>query len=349
MKTGEPKSSTSSTQSFVPNAYVRLLFEYLEERGVNTESLLGQSSPEEIDDHMKRYPMEHWETLMDRNAYYLADPMLGFHLGQTVKTSHFGVAGYVLASCQNLGMAMAFLQQYKRLLYDASPTKVFVEGGDIVLQWGKGDSSDSRQQLHDCTLTILVQFIRNITGQKISLTEISFANTAPVDVRPYNDFFGCTILFAQPITAVRIPLSLSNYQLRQSDSVLIRVLKKQFDELLVELPSKNEFETVVRQCIVRLIKEGEPELDNVADALHLTTRTLRRRLVDVGSNFRLLLDDVRQRMAEEFLRDTNLPLSDIAQLLGYAEQSTFHRAFRRWTGDTPLHYQQKTGGKFRPI
>ena len=348
MKKDEPNSSTSSTQSFVPNAYVGLLFEYLEQHGVDAESLLGQSSSTEIDDHMKRCSMEHWKSLVDRTAHYLDDPMLGFHLGQTIKTSHFGVAGYVLASCQNLGMATALMQQYKRLLYDASPTKIFVEGPDIVLQWKKDDPSDSRQQMHECTLALLVQFIRNITGQKISLTEISFVNPAPLDVQPYNDFFGCTVLFAQPFTTVRAPLSLSNYQLCQSDSVLIRLLKKQFDELLAELPPKNEFETVVRQCIIRLIRDGEPELDNVADALHLTTRTLHRRLVDVGSNFRSLLDDVRQRMAEDFLRDTNLQLSDIAQLLGYAEQSTFHRAFRRWTGDTPLHYQQKIGEKFKP-
>lgn len=315
---------------------------------MNAESVLGQSSPAEINDHMKRCPMEHWKSLVDRTANHLADPILGFHLGQTIKTSHFGVAGYVLASCQNLGMATALLQQYKRLLYDASPTKVFVEGADIVLQWEKDDPSDCRQQMHECTLASLVQFVRNITGQKISLTEISFINPAPLDVRPYNDFFGCKVLFAQPVTTVRAPLSLSNYQLCQSDSVLIRLLKKQFDELLAEPPSENEFETVVRQCIVRLIQEGEPELDNVADALHLTTRTLHRRLVDVGSSFRSLLDDVRQRMAEDFLRDTNLQLSDIAQLLGYAEQSTFQRAFRRWTGDTPLHYQQKIEGKFKP-
>ncbi|MFJ2991014.1 AraC family transcriptional regulator ligand-binding domain-containing protein [Collimonas sp. NPDC087041] len=346
MRKDEPNSST---QSFIPNAYVRLLFEYLEQHGLDAESILGQSSPTEIDDHMKRCPMGHWKSLVDRTAHYLDDPMLGFHLGQTIKTSHFGAAGYVLASCQNLGMATALMQQYKRLLYDASPTKVFVEGGDIVLQWGKDDSNDSRQQMHECTLASLVQFIRNITGQKISLTEISFINSAPLDVRPYNNFFDCIVLFEQPITALRAPLSLSNHQLCHTDSVLMHLLKKQLDDLLAKLPPKNEFETIVRQCIIRLIRDGEPELDNVANALHLTTRTLHRRLVEVGSNFRSLLDDVRQQMAEDFLHDTNLQLSDIAQLLGYAEQSTFQRAFRRWTGDTPLHYQQKIGGKFKPI
>jgi AraC-like DNA-binding protein len=97
----------------------------------------------------------------------------------------------------------------------------------------------------------------------------------------------------------------------------------------------------VRRQIVRLARDGEPSLEKVAEALHVSPRTLRRRLQERDRQFRTLRDDTLRRLAEDHLRDPRLQLAEVALLLGYSEQSAFTRAFRRWTGETPAAFRKR--------
>lgn len=325
---------------FVSNAYVRLLFQYLEKHGIDAVTLLGQEPPEDIDHG--RCPMDRWKMLLNRAADYLHDPVLGLHVGETFRISDYGVLGYVLASCPNLGAMLLRTQQYERMFFDVNPMSIDMEGSDLVVRWEGGDRKGSGRHVHECGLVGMVQFARQTSGQRIVMGEISFINPEPPDIRPYVDFFGCPVLFNQPLSAMRIPLSVLNVQLVRPDAILARVLEQQANALLAELPQANEFEMAVRSSIAHLLREGEPDLEKVANTLHVSSRTLRRRLDSNGVNFRALLDDIRHRMAEKYLRDRRLQMSEISQLLGYSEQSAFNRAFRRWTGSTPQNYLRQT-------
>jgi len=215
-----------------------------------------------------------------------------------------------------------------------------VQGGDLLLEWGV-DNGRPGALVDECAIVALLQFARNATGRRNIATEVCFVNPAPVDASPYRDWFGCPVLFDRETTTVRIPLALLALPLRQPDATLMRVLEQQADALLAELPPTDDFEQAVRRCVARLIRSGEPELERVANELHVSPRTLHRRLEAGGTNFRALREDIRQRLAEHYLADPRLQLAEIAQLLGYSEQSTFTRAFRRWTGLAPNSYRQQ--------
>jgi AraC-like DNA-binding protein len=96
-----------------------------------------------------------------------------------------------------------------------------------------------------------------------------------------------------------------------------------------------------RQVLCRLLPQGEPKREAVAQALHVSQRTLQRRLQDEGTSFQRLLDDTRRELAEQYLAQPNLTLLEAAYLLGFADPSNFFRAFRRWFGLTPGEYRAR--------
>jgi len=165
----------------------------------------------------------------------------------------------------------------------------------------------------------------------------------PASLKPYRDYFGCRVKFGQPRTTLRFAPRLLALPLRQPDAALLALLQRQADALLGELPDPDDTEQAVRRCIAGLSREGEPTLERVAAALHTSPRTLHRRLERQGHNFRGLRESTRQRLAEDYLRDPRLRLAEIAQLLGFSEQSAFSRSFRRWTGQTPNAWRKGSG------
>jgi AraC-like DNA-binding protein len=113
------------------------------------------------------------------------------------------------------------------------------------------------------------------------------------------------------------------------------------DAALANLPEGDDLGELTSRVVAHLAPHGMPELDQVAHALRLSPRVYYRRLADRGLNFRALREQTLQQLAQLHLRDPRLTLADISVLLGYAEQSAFSRAFKRWTGLSPLQWRQQ--------
>ena len=129
--------------------------------------------------------------------------------------------------------------------------------------------------------------------------------------------------------------------LKQADPQLIAVLEARADAMLAKLPSGSDHLTRARKIVAQLLRGGEPTLAGVAQLMHLSERSLHRRLAAEGHNFRSLLGQVRASLARDYLGDPRLQLAEIAQLLGYSEQSAFNRSFKRETGLTPLQFRKE--------
>jgi AraC-like DNA-binding protein len=284
--------------------------------------------------------VERWRRLLERAAAHLGDPLLGLHLGRSITPAHFGVVGYVWSACGTLGAALQRMQQYQRLVYDVNPLRYRLEGAAVVLEWGI-EQGRPGPLVDETAIAALVQMARALTGKRFAPERIGFVNPPPPGLKPYRDHFGCPVQFGQPLTTVRFSASILALPLRQPDPALLELLQRQADALLGSLPQTDDVEQAVRRCIARRIREGEPTLQAVAAELHTTARTLHRRLERRGHNFRSLREDTRRRLAEDYLRDPRLQLADIAQLLGFSEQSAFSRSFRRWTGRSPGAWRKR--------
>lgn len=324
----------------VPATYVRLLYEYLEARGVDGPRLLGAPPPRVDGPAPGRYPVERWQQDLEVAARHLGDDDLGMHLGRTVTPRHFGVMGYVLHACGTLGAALGRLHRYQRLVYDVSALKVHTQADVVTLEWGIENGCPGRL-VDETAITALVQFARDVTGAPDTKVEaVHFVNEPPRSAAPYQRYFGGEVLWRQEATRVRLPLSLLARPLRQPDAALLGLLEQQAQALLAELPDAGDLEQSVRRAVAATLREGEVSLERIASGLHTSPRTLHRRLEALGLGFRELRDDTRRRIAEQHLADPGLSVAEVALLLGYSEQSAFTRAFGRWTGRSPREYRK---------
>lgn len=336
----------------VPMTLVHVLARYLHQQGLAPEQVLGpalasrlaQSSAE----HFERWPAEDYCRLLLDAAEQLSDPLLGLHLGQGIRPAHLGALGYVLLACENLGAALTRIQRYHRLVNDINPIEPRVVGDQLELRWGAAHGRTGA--LYDESgIAGIVQIGRELCGERLPVTALDFINPPPRDTRPYDRYFGCKVRFGQSVTRLVLPLASLAAPLRQTDPTLLRLMERQVDAAMAQLPEDGDLAEMTRRVIARMAPQGMPELPHVAHELRLSPRVFYRRLAAQGLNFRELRESALRRLAEMHLRDERLTLAEVGALLGYSEQSAFSRAFRRWAGVSPQHWRRDQGGSSRPM
>lgn len=329
----------SAVHGVVPHTLVQALSAYLRTHGVDPAPLRPKGLNEAQAGTLDRVTAEGYCQFLIRAAERLQDPLLGLHLGQTIKPLHLGALGYALLACNNLGAALLRIQRYHRLMHDINPIEYHHTDTHLELRWGV--SMGRPGALFDETgVTAIVQFARDLCGRELPISELDFVNPAPQDARPYQQFFGCPVRFGQALTRLSIPLSCLQWPLRQPDPHLLKLMDDQVQASMAALPVSGDLVEQTRRVLAHLAPQGVPELDRVANELKLSPRVLYRRLAQQGQQFRALREQTLQHTAKAHLQAARLPMSDIALLLGYSEQSAFTRAFKRWTGQSPMQWRQ---------
>jgi AraC-like DNA-binding protein len=158
----------------------------------------------------------------------------------------------------------------------------------------------------------------------------------------YEEVFGCRLRFDAPNYELIFPSAFLDARPKNRDARLGSVLEEHVTTLLEAVPAL-DFVTMVRSALRARFTEGNASLDSVARSLHLSARTLRRRLGDHKTSFREQLDELRADLGRARVADAAHPLKAIAAELGFSDQSTFQRAFKRWTGLTPAQYRERGG------
>ena len=328
-------------QGAVSTAYVGLLYEFLARRGLDAARVLGAPRPETGPSGAARVPVAHWAALLERAQHAVQEPALGLAVGALIAPAHFGVLGYLTLCCANLGEALTRLRDYQRLVYDVNAGRLRLDADAATLEWGD-EAGRPGALVDECAIAALVANARDITALPgAAPLQVRFINPAPRSLAPYESFFGCPVAFGAPTTVVRLPLALLAQPLRQPDAALRELLEAQAHELLRRLPPKHDLEAALGDAIAGLLPGGRATLAACAGRLDTSARTLQRRLAAVDASFQSLLDRTRQQLVASYLADPRLKLSEVALLLGYADQAAFTRAFQRWHGCTPGQWRRR--------
>lgn len=165
--------------------------------------------------------------------------------------------------------------------------------------------------------------------------EIWFSHAAQGPVREYEEVLGCPVRFGRDRVALRFDDAALEAPARRHDPHLFRLLESHAERVLAEMPATASFRARVRRAVVERLREGEPGIAGVAQALATSERSLQRRLQEEGVSFRDVVDEARHKLAVVYLGDRKLSMTDVACLLGYSEAAAFTRAFKRWTGQAP--------------
>lgn len=182
---------------------------------------------------------------------------------------------------------------------------------------------------------------RAYTGVAWSPIEVWFKHPAPASTGEHERFFRAPVRFEMPENQLLFDAALLDLPLPTADSILGAVLDRHVSELLAKLPADEDLPSRVRKEIVEAMQGRVPDVQHVAKRLGLSPRTLHRRLQEHGTTYQDLLDESRRDLAFAHLRRPGVSVSEVAFLLGFSEASAFHRAFRRWTGRTPVEHRRE--------
>ncbi|HUH57149.1 MAG TPA: helix-turn-helix domain-containing protein, partial [Pseudomonadales bacterium] len=170
--------------------------------------------------------------------------------------------------------------------------------------------------------------------------EVHLNHPQPDYVDAYYELTHCPVLFDQPRTEIIIDSHLLDTPLAMADQATAAMAEQQCADILARMGPKEGLVAKVRRILLSSPGSFLP-VDEVASQLATSTRTLSRGLQDVGTSYQRVLDEVRKEMAIEYLRNSNLPVEEIAALIGYSDPSNFRKAFRRWTTHAPSYYREE--------
>ncbi len=178
-------------------------------------------------------------------------------------------------------------------------------------------------------------------GTNIDLLGVELAQDAPQELQPYQEMFAATVTFNSESYAFYFDPRYLEFPIVQGDAAVDKLLQTYPAELLKLDPRNNSVSSRVRSLLGTDFQRELPGLQQVAERLHMTTPTLHRRLQNESTSFQQIKDHLRRDIALEQLDDSEVTTSQVAELLGFSDSSTFHRAFKKWTGVTPTEYRQQ--------
>jgi len=265
------------------------------------------------------------------------EPEAGLAALARVEVGSADVTEYLAASAPSWGQALEVLIRYGRLFSDAVDYALHEHAQRAVFELQV--RSRLTRALADYQVGLVALSARSWLGH-LSSFECWFAHERPHDLAPYVRVFGATPLhFGAPCDALVFDRDLLEAPLKHTNRRLHEVLQRHADALLSELPPLDLLTGRVRELVLQLLPVGKSDVRHAAERLNMSRRTLARKLKTEGASYREVVEDARHTLARRYLTMPSLDVKEIAFLLGYSETAAFSRAFRRWSGQSPLQYR----------
>lgn len=279
------------------------------------------------------------------NAVDLARrPGLGLRFGARLRFTHHGILGHALLACASLRQMLRMAERYSVAVGSPFHFRLREEGGVAVLRaWDAAPIG----KLHEMMVEeILALFAEEMPGSGHAILrplEIRIDYPAPAHRRMYEKLFSCPILFdCESVEFTLAPETLDE-PLQLSNAEIRRMCQQRCEVILSRLGLAGGIVDRVRSELLAR-RNRFPDLDGVAREIHVSPRTLRRKLRQEGASFSEVLGDVRKSLALDYLERSNLSMDEIALLLGYDNAANFSCAFRRWLGQPPGRYRKTRSG-----
>lgn len=290
---------------------------------------------------VERITAREFAAFIEQAARLAGDDVLGLGLGLDYDIRGTGLPAYLALAAATLREAMQNTAQFA-ILADTAADYALREAGNAASFRVETLSAPLRASRHATEFKVgfILAAGRRWVGPGFRPLEVRFAHARVSSRRAVERRLGCEARFGAEATEFVLPPEQLALPVRLADPYLLALLRRQAEAALAARhAAPGRLRGEVEHLVLRRLSKGAPTIGDVAAALGLGERTLARRLAAEGAPFRRLVEDLRHDMARSYLADPNLSLAQIAYLLGYAEQSAFSNAFRRWTGRSPRRFR----------
>jgi AraC-like DNA-binding protein len=273
-----------------------------------------------------------------------ANPAIGLLLGTETKTERFHPIGLAALSTENFGSAIDQMARYKQL---TCPEEILQERDDeewsIQFRWLLADEIEP-PVLNECCFAWVLSIARHGTGMRLSPLRVEFVQPR-AQAKTMERHFACPVVCGAARNAIVFRAADAQRPFVTRNAELLGMLAPQFEEELRQENGDENFIERVRVAIQQKLAGRRPNIEDIADALHISSRTLQRRLQDEGASFQRVLEEARHQLARRYLNNSVLELNEAAYLLGYEDSSSFVRAFRTWEGIPPARWREEQRAK----
>ncbi len=289
-------------------------------------------------------PVARLASFLDEAASLAKDPFLGLRIAARYRRGMYGLTEFALRTSATLGEACQRLERYVALLNELVEISVVAGDGHATIEQKipgvRACVGRHGNEFFVCAMTL---HARALTGVPLVPLRAHFAHGKPRDVSELESLLGTRALtFGAGANGLVFPASALQLAVLSSDPPLSAILESQAEQSLKARTAPSRFLGRVRASVHEALTGGAPTVLDVARRLKMSSRTLQRRLGADGSTFQQVVDSVREETARAQVLDGKRSLTDVALGLGYADQSAFLRAFKRWTGMTPAEARRRS-------
>lgn len=305
-------------------------------------ALLGRTAVGEADVSVAAYL-----ALLDAARAH-AGPLFGWHLGQQVKPTTYGVNGILLLACPTLGEALQQVLRFESLVHDLGRSSFTQQGDQGVYGW-RNDCArhPAAGALAESVFSGIHTCAQWLVGKPFGDFDIEFMHrTDDATAARIAGLSGARLRWGAPANQAVFPASVLAWPIPQANKALLPLLQQHADTLLqARHPREAGIVAQVRQSITGRLGQGAVKLADVASDLCLSTRTLQRRLLQAGVAYQTLLDATRHELARHYLASSAMPVAEVGFLLGFQDTPAFYHAFKSWQGSGPGQYRAENHTK----
>jgi AraC-like DNA-binding protein len=313
--------------------FSHLLAPLLDTVGVPSAALTDPNVQVPLDKHCR---------LLEEAAKYHNDDALGLKIGSEVQPKDLGPLGFAILYSPTVIAALQNFSRYLMVYARGCEMELTLRGNTAIFTYRYTFSELTpleRRQEAECTLAMVKHVLEVATGDKMAFSVVRFQHPKPKSKRYHEQFFDTRVFFDQPDHQLEFDTTLLMRKVRHAEPRLYQVLEDHLAQVLERQYLDEDLVAKVGNLIARSLSSGIPSIDEVATKLCMTKRTLQRRLADEDVLYNQYADNIRRKMALQYVRNTSMPMTELAFLLGYSHVSAFSRAFRRWADASPHDYR----------
>jgi AraC-like DNA-binding protein len=294
-----------------------------------------------------RVPVALAHQMLDAAVDRTRDPTLGLKAAGAIAFGDCGAIDYMMRSATNVRSACELATRYVRLINDALDCRLDLQAERVL--WRMDSRLPIPQVAEDFLIAGLYRTHLHEWLGSVPDVECWFMHEAPPDLEQYTATFGTTTCrFGAPCSGFSFPRAYLEMPLANADPKLHVVVRSLAEIKLAELPELQTFTQRLRFVLERELLEGKLSCERIARIMHVSPRTLARKLEAEGTTFYELVDSVRKASALTHVVRAEVALSELSFSLGFSHVASFHRAFKRWTGQTPADYRRSAWSAMKP-
>lgn len=315
----------------LPGSFLSAFADWLEEAGHGAAPICTRIRKIENNEYVD---LRKAGQLLDVAAITAGDSLLGLCVSQQISWRHLGALGHMLRSARTLEELLLAYVHFEKVFYGEGVANLSRTEGGISLSWNIPKELQS-EILAQLTLGTFAMVVSALTNGKEAITEICFPFHSAESVR-YEEILQCPVEFEHELLCIRFAASALYYELQDISHETASLFPD--SSLLIEIDDEVFRKRLFTEVLANL-QRGQAGLRTISGALAMSERTLQRRLSAFPDGLRGVVLRIRMHLAKHYLLDEKMSLYSIARLVGYTEQSSFHKAFQKYFGDSPRRLQ----------